>query len=75
MLEDQFTELIDPLVRGGGATLEDGEEFLEPPLVVLRYYLFAINWLPVVGEAQQRRGDRSTTDRYQTNQAAVNLDY
>ena len=38
MLEDQFIELIDPLVRGGGAVLEDGEEFREPPLAVLRYY-------------------------------------
>ncbi len=53
MLEDQFTELIDPLVRGGGAALEEGEEFLEPPLVVLRYYRrrVALNWLPVVGKA------------------------
>jgi hypothetical protein len=38
MLEDQFIELIDPLVRAGGAALEDGEEFREPSLAVLRYY-------------------------------------
>jgi hypothetical protein len=53
MLEDQFLDLIDPLLRAGGAVLEEGEEFLEPPLVVLRYYLrrVRLNALPIVGRA------------------------
>jgi hypothetical protein len=53
MLEDQFTELIDPLVRAGGSVLEAGEEFHEPPLSVLRYYRrrVSLNWVPIFGEA------------------------
>ena len=53
MLEDQFIELIDPLVRGGGSVLEVGEEFREPPLSVLRYYRrrVPLNWVPIFGEA------------------------
>jgi hypothetical protein len=53
MLEDQFIELIDPLIRGGGSVLEDGEEFREPPLAVLRYYRrrVTLNWLPILGKA------------------------
>jgi hypothetical protein len=53
MLEDQFIELIDPLVRAGGSVLEVGEEFREPPLSVLRYYRrrVSLNWVPILGEA------------------------
>jgi hypothetical protein len=53
MLEDQFIELIDPLLRAGGTALEDGEEFREPPLAVLRYYRrrVVLSWLPIVGKA------------------------
>jgi hypothetical protein len=53
MLEDQFIELIDPIVRAGGSVLEVGEEFGEPPLSVLRYYRrhVSLNWVPIVGEA------------------------
>jgi hypothetical protein len=54
MLEDQFLELIDPLIRGGGSVLEDGEEYREPPLAILRYYRRRVflNWLPILGKAQ-----------------------
>ncbi len=54
MLEDQFIELIDPLVRAGGSVLEAGEEFREPPLTVLRYYRrrVSLNWVPIFGKAQ-----------------------
>ena len=54
MLEDQFIELIDPLLRAGGSVLEVGEEFREPPLSVLRYYRrrVSLNWVPIFGEAQ-----------------------
>ena len=38
MLEERLFELIDPVLRLAGATLEPGEEFREPPLDVLRYY-------------------------------------
>jgi hypothetical protein len=53
MLEDQFIELIDPLLRANGAALEDGEEFHEPPLAVLRYYRRAtsLTGVPFFGKA------------------------
>jgi hypothetical protein len=53
MLEDQFIELIDPLLRSAGSVFEAGEEFREPPLSVLRYYRrrVSLNWVPVFGEA------------------------
>jgi hypothetical protein len=53
MLEDQFIELIDPLLNARGSVLEVGEEFHEPPLSVLRYYRrrVVLNWLPIFGEA------------------------
>ncbi len=53
MIEDQVIELIEPLLQAGGAVLEDGEEFREPPLEVLRYYRRAVrlNWIPIVGNA------------------------
>jgi len=54
MLEDQFIELIDSLVRAGGSILEDGEEFREPPLVVLRFYRrrVSLSRVPLFGKAQ-----------------------
>jgi hypothetical protein len=54
MLEDQLIELIDPLLRAQGATLEDGEEFREPPLAVLRYYrrVASLNRVPIFGKGQ-----------------------
>jgi hypothetical protein len=53
MLEDQFIEVIDPLVLAGGSVLEAGEEFREPALSVLRYYRrrVSLNWVPIFGEA------------------------
>jgi hypothetical protein len=53
MLEDQFIELIDPLIRAGGAVFEDGEEFREPPLDVLRYYRrsLRLSRVPFIGKA------------------------
>jgi hypothetical protein len=54
MLEDQFMELIDPVVRGGGGVLEDGEEFRDPPLEVLRYYRrrVRLSRVPLLGQGQ-----------------------
>ena len=53
MLEERLFELIDPVLRLAGATLEPGEEFREPPLDVLRYYRRAVIWsgIPIVGRA------------------------
>ena len=66
MLEDQFIELIDPLLRAGGSVLEDGEEFREPPLAVLRYYrrsAFA-EQDPGLRQGPERGGGRSAAGRY-----------
>ena len=54
MLEDQFFDLIDPVLSPIGLREVDGEEFREPPLDVLRYYRRAVrlHWLPVIGRAQ-----------------------
>jgi hypothetical protein len=53
MIEDQFIELIDPILKAGNSALEDGEEFREPPLNVLRYYrrVVRLNWVPTLGSA------------------------
>jgi hypothetical protein len=54
MIEDQFIELIDPLLKAANSVLEDGEEFREPPLDVLRYYRRSVrlNRVPIIGTAQ-----------------------
>jgi hypothetical protein len=53
MIEDRFIELIDPILRDSGSALEEGEEFREPPLDVLRYYrrTVTLNWIPVLGKS------------------------
>ncbi len=53
MREERLFELIDPLLRQAGATLEPGEEFRQPQLDVLRYYRRAVRWssIPIVGKA------------------------
>ena len=54
MIEDRFFELIDPVLRAGGAVPEDGEEYRAPPLDVLRYYRRAahLHWVPLLGRGQ-----------------------
>ena len=54
MLEDQFFDLIDPVLKPLGLSEEDGEEFREPPLDVLRYYRrpVRLHWFPLIGRAQ-----------------------
>jgi hypothetical protein len=44
VLEERMFELINPVLRLVGATLEPGEEFRVPPLDVLRYYRRAVIW-------------------------------
>ncbi len=54
LLEDPFLDLIDSLLKPLGHREEDGEEFREPPLDVLRYYRkpVRLHWLPLIGRAQ-----------------------
>jgi hypothetical protein len=53
VIEDRLLELIDPVLRSAGGGLEDGEEFHEPTLDVLRYYRRPVRWnpVPVLGRA------------------------
>jgi hypothetical protein len=53
MIEEQFFDAIDPVLRGTGAVVEAGEEFRTPPLEVLRYYFrpVRLHWLPFLGRA------------------------
>jgi len=54
VLEDQLFEIIDPILVGLGHREEEGEEFRDPPLDVLRYYRrpVRLHWLPMLGRAQ-----------------------
>jgi hypothetical protein len=54
LLEDQLLDLIDPILTPLGLRAEEGEEFREPPLDVLRYYRrpVRLHWLPMIGRAQ-----------------------
>jgi hypothetical protein len=54
MIEDEFIELIEPVLREAAFVCEGGEEFREPPLEVLRYYRRAVrlSWIPILGKAQ-----------------------
>ena len=53
MVEDDLMALIDPVLKGLGAVPEEGEEFRQPPLDVLRYYRRAVrlHWVPLIGRA------------------------
>ena len=54
MIEDQFIDLIEPLLQQAGASFQGGEEFRQPPLDVLRYYRrpVRIGRVPLLGHAQ-----------------------
>jgi hypothetical protein len=53
VIEQQLFELIDPDLQAGGARLEPGDDFRQPPLDVLRYYRRVVRWnfIPVLGKA------------------------
>ncbi len=53
MIEDDFWERINPVLKGLGATRDDGEEFREPPLDVLRYDVrpVRLHRVPLLGRA------------------------
>jgi hypothetical protein len=54
VIDDRLFELIDPLLRSIGSSLEAGEEFREPPLDILRYYHRSVRWsgVPILGRGQ-----------------------
>ena len=53
MIEDEFIERIEPILKEVGSVLEAGEEFVKPPLDILRYYprIVRMNWIPILGRA------------------------
>lgn len=53
VIEDNFFDLIDPILRGLGAVRDDGEEFRDPPLDVLRYDVrpVRLHRVPFLGRA------------------------
>lgn len=52
MTEADLFDLIDPVLTGAGAVVDDGEEFRLPPLDILRYYRrpVRLHWVPWVGQ-------------------------
>jgi hypothetical protein len=53
MIEDDFFAIIDPVLRELGSIPEEGEDFRDPPLDVLRYYRRPVrmHWMPWFGRA------------------------
>jgi hypothetical protein len=54
MIEDDFIDLIEPLLLKAGSSFQGGEQFRQPPLDILRYYQRAvqIGRIPLFGQAQ-----------------------
>lgn len=54
MTEDQFFEIITPVLREVGSVPDLGEEYHTPPLDVLRYYRrpVKVHWVPWLGRGQ-----------------------
>jgi hypothetical protein len=54
MIEDQFIELIEPILLDGRSVRDVGEEFRQPPLDVLCYYRRGLRLfrVPLLGRAQ-----------------------
>ncbi len=53
MIEDQLFELVESVVKPLGSRAEEGEEFREPALDILRYFRrpVKLHWLPMLGRA------------------------
>ena len=53
MIEDDLFEILDATLPPLGAPAEDGEEFRDPPLDILRYHRRAVrlHWMPWLGRA------------------------
>lgn len=54
MTEERLISLAEPVLRGPGSRVEDGEEFRQPPLQVVRYYERAVrlSMIPLLGGAR-----------------------
>jgi hypothetical protein len=54
MIEDDFIDLVEPLLQKAGSSFQGGEAFRQPPLDILRYYRRAvqIGRIPLLGQAQ-----------------------
>jgi hypothetical protein len=54
MTEERFISLVDPVLRDLGSRAEDGEEFRQPPLDVVRYYgrALRVSPLPILGRGR-----------------------
>lgn len=51
MIEDDLFAILDPLTRASDLVPEEGEDYREPPLDVLRYYRrpVRLHWFPWLG--------------------------
>lgn len=54
MLEEDLFAIVSAALGTLGAEADDGEEFRDPPLDILRYYHRALrlHWVPLLGRAQ-----------------------
>jgi len=53
MTEEELLETVEGVLKPLGSAADAGEEFRDPPLDVLRYYIRPVkmHWLPVLGRA------------------------
>jgi hypothetical protein len=51
MIDDALFALIDPVMKASGSVPDEGEEYRDPPLDVLRYYRRGVrlHWVPFLG--------------------------
>ncbi len=54
MIDDELLALVEGTLAPLGFQTEDGEDFRDPPLDILRYYRrpVRLHWLPLLGQAQ-----------------------
>ena len=54
MLEDELFQIVTTALDPLGALPDDGEEFRDPPLDILRFYhrRVRLHWVPLLGRAQ-----------------------
>ncbi len=51
MIEEDLYDKIEPVLKRAGMTVDDGEEYREPQIDILRYYQrpIRLHWVPVLG--------------------------
>jgi len=54
VIDDELLAIFEPTLEPLGFRTEDGEDYRDPPLDVLRYYRrpVRLHWLPMIGQAQ-----------------------